>query len=228
MKRSFINNRIHDVREFIAQHQLYLPEFAYFDYPAWQQQSLDDWQEVLDLQLGWDLTDFGSGDFTQQGLTLFTLRNGSVHNDRYSKTYAEKMLVVDVDQETPWHYHELKMEDIINRGGGDLCIELAWATDKGELDTDRRVEVVVDGRLVRLQPRSTLVLKPGQGICLPQRLHHRFWAEGARVLGWEVSMVNDDHTDNYFLHTSSRFSAIEEDEPVQWLLCNEYDLLKSV
>jgi len=26
----------------------------------------------------------------------------------------------------------------------------------------------------------------------------------------------------------SRFSAIEEDEPLQWLLCNEYDLLKSV
>lgn len=39
-------------------------------------------------------------------------------------------------------------------------------------------------------------------------------------------MVNDDHTDNRFLVPLSRFAEIEEDEPVKWVLCNEYQLIK--
>ncbi|MEN1263288.1 D-lyxose/D-mannose family sugar isomerase, partial [Pseudomonas aeruginosa] len=63
-------------------------------------------------------------------------------------------------------------------------------------------------------------------ICLPPRLYHRFWAEKAFVLGWEISMVNDDQHDNYFLEPGGRFPAIEEDEPVKWLLCGEYGILR--
>ena len=39
------------------------------------------------------------------------------------KPYAEKLLVVGEKQETPFHFHKVKMEDIIVRGGGNLIIE---------------------------------------------------------------------------------------------------------
>ena len=36
--------------------------------------------------LGWDVTDFGSKDFEHIGRTLFTLRNGNLHDSRYPTT----------------------------------------------------------------------------------------------------------------------------------------------
>lgn len=66
------------------------------------------------------------------------------------------------------------------------------------------------------------MLHPGQSVCLPVGLYHRFWAEKGIVMGWEISMVNDDHTDNRFLEAGGRFPSIEEDEPARWLLCSEY------
>ncbi|PLM63612.1 D-lyxose/D-mannose family sugar isomerase, partial [Klebsiella michiganensis] len=40
-------------------------------------------------------------------------------------------------------------------------------------------------------------------------LYHRFWAENALVMGWEISMVNDDKRDNRFLEDSGRFPMIQ-------------------
>jgi D-lyxose ketol-isomerase len=45
------------------------------------------------------------------------------------------------------------------------------------------------------------------------------WNEAALV--GEVSQVNDDLTDNYFLDTVGRFADIEEDEPKLFPLWNE-------
>ena len=42
------------------------------------------------------------------------------------------------------------------------------------------------------------------------------------VLIGEVSMCNDDDTDNHFLSVPGRFPAIEEDEAPYRLLCKEY------
>ncbi len=42
----------------------------------------------------------------------------------------------------------------------------------------------------------------------------------------EVSMCNDDNTDNRFLKPLGRFPTIEEDEAPYRLLCNEYPLAK--
>ena len=39
----------------------------------------------------------------------------------------------------------------------------------------------------------------------------------------EVSRVNDDNTDNYFLEPTYRFAEIEEDEAILHPLCNEYN-----
>nr|WP_315301170.1 D-lyxose/D-mannose family sugar isomerase [Raoultella terrigena] len=225
MKRSQINYAIDKAHAIAETFRVCLPEFAFFTADAWRKQPLEEWCEVLDLQLGWDITDFGRGDFGKIGLTLLTLRNGALNSSAYPKPYAEKMLQIQQEQQTPWHFHTHKMEDILNRGGGDLCMQLGWATDEALFDERRTVEVSVDGRRRTFKPGETLVLKPGQGVCLPPRLYHRFWAEKAFVLGWEISMVNNDKRDNHFLEPGGRFPAIEEDEPVKWLLCNEYDRL---
>jgi len=74
--------------------------------------------------LGWDITDFGGGDFLKKGLLLFTMRNGNLYDDRYTKPYAEKYLIVEEGQVTPFHFHWKKMEDIINRGGGNLLVQV--------------------------------------------------------------------------------------------------------
>ena len=42
--------------------------------------------------LGWDITDFGLGDFDKIGFGLITIRNGNRNNDKYKKVYAEKLL----------------------------------------------------------------------------------------------------------------------------------------
>lgn len=225
MRRSQINYAIDKAHAIAETFRVCLPEFAFFTADAWRKQPLEEWCEVLDLQLGWDITDFGRGDFGKIGLTLLTLRNGTLNSSAYPKPYAEKMLQIQQEQQTPWHFHTHKMEDILNRGGGDLCMQLGWATDEALFDERRTVEVSVDGRRRTFKPGETLVLKPGQGVCLPPRLYHRFWAEKAFVLGWEISMVNNDKRDNHFLEPGRRFPAIEEDEPVKWLLCNEYDRL---
>jgi hypothetical protein len=46
--------------------------------------------------------------------------------------------------------------------------------------------------------------------------------EGGRVLVGEVSMVNDDRTDNRFFESIGRFPQIMEDEPPLHLLTMDY------
>ena len=53
-------------------------------------------------------------------------------------------------------------------------------------------------------------------------VYHAFWGEGEDVLIGEVSTVNDDRTDNYFLDKLGRFPDIEEDELPYRLLVKDY------
>ena len=78
MKRSQINYVIDKAHAIAQTFRVCLPEFAYFTVDDWLQRERDNWQEVVDLQLGWDITDFGHGDFNQTGLTLLTMRNGAL------------------------------------------------------------------------------------------------------------------------------------------------------
>jgi D-lyxose ketol-isomerase len=156
------------------------------------------------------------------GLTLFTIRNGNFARPEYKKTYAEKIMLVQVDQVTPMHFHWAKAEDIINRGGGDLVIQLYNATADEGLDESSGIKVSIDGIIHAVGAGDTVRLKPGDSITLPQRLYHKFWAEGSNCLVGEVSMVNDDTSDNRFHEPVGRFPDIIEDEPPLHLLCNEY------
>ena len=129
-------------------------------------------------------------------------------------------------QVLPYHFHTFKMEDILNRGGGELCIKCYWATEDNHLDTERPVELCVDSQKIVFKPGEVIRLLPGSGVTLPPRMYHSFWAENGKVMSWEVSKVNDDHNDNHYLKGCPRFSEIEEDVPMKWCLCNEYDKVR--
>lgn len=222
MKRSTINQILRNAVTFFEHHQFHLPPFAHWTPEQWNHKGREA-DEIRHSMLGWDLTDFGTDNFFRCGLTLFTLRNGNPKDSDNPKPYAEKIMIVEEDQVTPMHFHWAKMEDIINRGGGNLMIELFNANDRDGL-ADTPVRVSTDGVLRHLQPGSILRLGPGESITLPQRLYHRFWGEPGKgkVLVGEVSAVNDDTADNRFLDSLGRFPAIEEDEPPFRLLCSEY------
>src|ERR1043166_3639655 len=104
MKRSEINALISSAKEFFARQSFHLPPFAHW--------TPDDWvgkgpaaDEIRTSKLGWDLTDFGSGDFHKAGLLLFTIRNGNVNDPSNQKSYAEKVMIVEEEQVTPFHFH---------------------------------------------------------------------------------------------------------------------------
>lgn len=218
MKRSRINAILRDADAFLKRRQFHLPPFAYWTPQEWGRRG-EEAREIVDRRLGWDITDFGQGDYERVGLFVFTLRNGAPGG---AKTYAEKVLVVDVGQVTPMHFHWSKMEDIINRGGGDLAVKLHNATDDEDLaDTD--VTVRLDGVARTVPAGGTVVLTPGESIALSPRCYHEFWGVGERVLIGEVSKVNDDNTDNRFHGPVGRFPEIEEDEPPLHLLVNDYE-----
>ena len=222
MKRSEINAILRQTDAFIRANGFHLPPFAYWTPEDWAKKG-PEVREIADRMLGWDITDFGLGDFERKGLVLFTIRNGdpAMLASGTGKLYAEKLLICDPDQITPLHFHWRKMEDIINRGGGKLVLRLFNSTPDGGLsDTD--VTVSTDGVQRTVAAGGLVALDPGESITLPTGLYHAFWAESARVLVGEVSTVNDDKTDNRFYEPIGRFATIQEDEPPLYPLCNEY------
>lgn len=219
MKRSEINALIRDSIYFFESHCYSLPPFAHWGVGAWPK-NRDSIREILENGLGWDITDFGQGRFEELGLLLFTVRNGSLAEE--SKAYAEKAMIVNVNQITPMHYHWTKTEDIINRGGGTLRIKLFAANEKDEL-SDEDVEYSADGVRYTRPAGHVVSLAPGESITLTPRLYHSFWAEGKRVFVGEISSVNDDHADNRFHESVGRFPEIEEDEAPFRLLVSDYD-----
>jgi hypothetical protein len=222
MKRSEINQIIVEAKAFLGDHQFHLPPWAYWSLSDWEK-NRETVSEVMNNMLGWDITDFGSGNFHKRGLFLFTLRNGKFNVDK--KPYAEKIMIVEENQETPMHFHWAKMEDIINRGGGNLVIELYNATSDDLPDEATPVRLKTDGVERIIEPGGQVILQPGESICLEQRVYHRFYGEPGKgkVLVGEVSAVNDDATDNRFYETVGRFPEIEEDEEPIHLLVSDYE-----
>jgi len=220
MKRSEINAILRSADAFIRERGFLLPPFAYWSPEDWRTKG-PEIAEIVEHRLGWDVTDFGSGDFARRGLFLFTIRNGHVGKPE-SKPYAEKLLIVQENQVTPLHFHWKKVEDIINRGGGTLAVKLYCSTPDEGLDERADVHVSTDG-VARVVPAGGIVeLPPGESITLPRYLYHEFWGVGGTVLVGEVSSVNDDTSDNRFYEPAGRFPAIEEDEPPLHLLCVDY------
>ena len=222
MKRSEINAVIKRFEKMLHKHRFELPPFLGFTPEEWRTKG-HEYDEIRDNMLGWDVTDYGMGDYSKLGLALITIRNGNVHNPKYTKPYAEKIIMCDEGQVSPMHFHWKKTEDIINRGGNNIIFTLYNAAKDEQLDKKSDVEICQDGRRYKVPGGREIVLHPGESLTLYPYLYHEFVIpKGGSVLIGEVSMCNDDNTDNRFLKPLGRFPKIEEDEPAYRLLCNEY------
>lgn len=224
MKRSEANKIIQHAIDVMEKYGYPLPPFAYYTAEDWSNLKEDE-RELVDNMLGWDITDFGSGDFDKIGLTIFTFRNGNFHDkETYPKPYAEKLLLVNDGQILPFHFHWSKMEDIINRGGGDLEITL-YPSDEKEDFADGEITVTIDGKKVTVNAGDKVTLKPGQSITLKPGQYHSWQGVPGTgdVVLFEVSTTNDDRIDNRFHDAKERLPQMEEDEPAKYLMFNDYD-----
>ena len=224
MKRSEINRALKELEAMCRAQGFHLPPFCAYTPEDWRQ--LDhSYDEIRDCMLGWDITDYGLGDFDRVGMSLITIRNGNLRlREKYPKVYAEKILYLKEGQYSPNHFHWYKTEDIINRGGGNVLIRVYNSLPDESIDTVSDVCVHTDGWVRRVPAGTQIRLTPGESIHIQQRLYHDFSVEpgtGPVLLG-EVSQCNDDVNDNRFNPPMGRFPAIEEDEPPYRLLCNEY------
>ncbi|MEN8895381.1 MAG: D-lyxose/D-mannose family sugar isomerase [Yoonia sp.] len=223
MKRSLINDIIAQADEMMRSFGFVMPPFAYWS-PAEFKARKDDAKNVIDARCGWDITDYGAGDYDKMGLFLFTLRNGRLADLQRGggMCYAEKLLISKQDQLSPMHTHVLKAEDIINRGGATLVVELFGSDDGGNFCDDKGGTVYCDGIKRDFAAGEKLRLAPGESVTLMPGDWHAFWGDGGDVLIGEVSTVNDDETDNIFREPIGRFANIEEDVDPKHLLVSDY------
>lgn len=223
MKRSTINDIMGQADAFIRSFGFALPPFAYWT-PEDMRARRGQIDGIVQGRMGWDITDYGEGRFDEMGLFLFTLRNGRQADLKRGggMCYAEKLLISRKDQLSPMHRHYLKAEDIINRGGAAMAIELFGSAPDGSLDETAGGTVLCDGIARDYAPGEVLLFQPGESITLMPGDWHAFWGEGGDVLIGEVSTVNDDEADNWFHDPIGRFAEIEEDVAPTHLLVSDY------
>jgi D-lyxose ketol-isomerase len=222
MKRSEINEILKEGDAFIRSFGYVLPPFAYFSPEAMK---AADHELFVKCGMGWDVTDYGQGKYDELGLFLFTVRNGFASDlaNGSGMVYAEKIMISKDRQISPMHRHIIKSEDIINRGGGKLVLELFNRDEEGGIDRDTDVTVPVDGQLRTLNAGGLLKLDPGESVTLHPSVWHAFWGEQGDVLIGEVSTVNDDNTDNVFEADIPRFASVDEDASPTRLLVSDYE-----
>ncbi len=223
MQRSRINEIMAEAQDMIRAHGFVLPPFAGWTPDEFRARKAEA-AHLIAARCGWDITDYGAGRYDEMGLFLFTLRNGRLDDLRRGRgmCYAEKLLISKQDQLSPMHTHIVKSEDIINRGGATLVVELYGSDEAGGFAEDRGGTVMCDGVARAYGPGERIRLAPGESVTLMPGDWHAFWGEGGDVLIGEVSTVNDDETDNVFRAPIGRFSEIEEDEAPTHLLVNDY------
>jgi D-lyxose ketol-isomerase len=226
MERTQINEILEESDRFIRSFGYVLPPFAYWSPEEMRSRAAADAAQIRANRLGWDITDYGQGRFDELGLFLFTVRNGSAEDLARGRgmLYAEKIMISRQDQLSPMHRHNIKAEDIINRGGGKLVLELFASAQDGSVDPDAKVSVLTDGVVRTFEAGGRLGLDPGESVTLMPGVWHAFWGEGSDVLIGEVSTVNDDLTDNVFREPIGRFSNIIEDTAPRHLLVSDYDV----
>jgi D-lyxose ketol-isomerase len=74
MRRSQINGLIQDAIGTCHSYGIRLPPFAYWSAEEWAGKG-SECEEIRACGLGWDVTDFGSGNFEKVGLVALTMRN---------------------------------------------------------------------------------------------------------------------------------------------------------
>jgi D-lyxose ketol-isomerase len=233
MKRSEINTSIQLALDVFEAHRFPLPKWAAWAPLNWEHCGIEAAQ-IKTCMLGWQVTDFNRGDFREQGLVFFVLRNGIVNELRPAalragvadKEYGEQIGIIQKRQVTPMLLHERVDKDLINRGGGDLVVQLYQATEDGELDEKRRIPTFINGIAYNIKAGGITRLAPGDAITIRAGSFHKFWAEKAGCMFGEVFSVSHQAEDCVFLEDGRWFADIEEDEEALFLLRNEYPELE--
>ncbi len=228
MKRSLIDARIEAMLSFCERHGARLPPFALWrdeNYRADRTAAA----RILEGGLGWNIVEFQPGKFAQAGLSVFTLRMGDWRHLSHGRgrLYAEKVLMAEDRQRTPHHYHIVKTEDIVNRGGARFVVELV-KVDRAGMPLKERFRALKDVKTLDLGPGDRVTLEPGESLTLDPFVAHAFWAEGGATLAGEVSLANDDRTDNYFLPPLPLPAPIAEDAPRRFITVRDHARLAPV
>src|ERR671911_1412819 len=165
MKRSRINHILREGNDFIVSFGYVMPPFAYWSPEEFRGRKP---KGIIEARLGWDITDYGQEKFDELGLFLFTVRNGRAEDLARGKgmLYAEKIMITRKNQLSPMHRHVVKAEDIINRGGGTLVLELFMPAADGGIDREAEVVVPTDGVIRKLPAGGLLKLDPGESVTL--------------------------------------------------------------
>jgi D-lyxose ketol-isomerase len=222
MKRSFVEARIDAMLALCARHGVRLPPFA-----SWSAEEYladpDAARRIARAGLGWNVVEFKPGAFLSDGLSVFTLRMGDWRDlaKGRGRLYAEKALMAEDGQRTPHHYHIVKTEDVLNRGGARFVVEL-FKVDRSGAPLKERFRVLKDVKTLDLGPGDRVVLEPGESLTLEPFVAHAFWAEGGAVLAGEVSLANDDASDNYFLPALAPPAPIEEDRAKRYVTVRDH------
>lgn len=173
--------------------------------------------------LGWNIVEFAPGGFAREGLGVFTLRMGDwaqLATGR-GRLYGEKALMAEDGQRTPHHYHIVKTEDLLNRGGARFVVEL-FKVNRAGAPLKERFRVLKDATMVDLGPGDRVSLEPGESLVLEPFVAHAFWAEGGSALGGEISLANDDLSDNYFLPAPVAPAPITEDAAKRYVTVRDH------
>jgi D-lyxose ketol-isomerase len=222
MLRSFIDRRIEAMLELCARHAFKLPPFALWtaaDFRA----DIESAKRIAAGGLGWNIVEFAPGSYAREGLSVFTIRMGDWRGLKSGtgRLYGEKALMAEDGQRTPHHYHIVKTEDILNRGGARFVVELFKVDHQGR-KLDDRVRVLKDATMIEVAAGGRVTLEPGESIVLEPYVAHAFWAEGGATLAGEVSLANDDASDNYFLPPPAAPAPIEEDAAMRHPTVRDY------
>ena len=225
MKRSEIDRQIDWAIDACKKLHCALPAFAYWTPAQWQEKKSDT-AYLRKVAMGWDVTDYNSGDFDKTGAVLFTLRNGEVAHPETGRVFCEKYIAMKAGQLLPCHFHYFKTEDIINRAGGTLRVFVWNSTpefDGYQKDLKGDVHLRCDGVPVTVPAGGYIDVRVGDSITLTPYIYHSFMAvpaDGDLIVG-EVSRVNDDAADNHF-NPPVDLPPIVEDAPARHQLCGGY------
>jgi D-lyxose ketol-isomerase len=222
MRRSFIDRRVDSMLALCERHRFKLPPFAQWSEAQYRAQPASA-ARIRQAGLGWNIVEFRPGAYATQGLSIFTIRMGDWRGLAAGggRLYAEKAMMAEDGQVTPHHFHAVKTEDILNRGGGRFVVEL-FKVDANGARLDEHFNALKDTEMLDLAPGARVSLKPGESLVIDPFIAHSFWAEGGAVLAGEVSLANDDTTDNYFLPPLGAFAPIEEDAPMRYVTVRDH------
>ncbi len=221
MKRSEIEAIIGRSLGVMKDQGFHLPCFAGWT-PAQWRENAEATRAMRAAGLGWNIVEFENGAFFKSGIAVFTLRMGDYRElpRGEGRLYGEKAFVLFEGQSVPHHYHRVKTEDLINRGGGILGVNLVKVDADGKPLPDT-IALERNGMTVTVPAHSTLHLEPGESIVLVPGVAHAFLGV-SEVLCGEISLANDDATDNYFLQPLPTLSPIIEDVPARHVVLADY------